>query len=938
MTPQHDKKLFLLDAYALIYRAYFAFANNHRYNSKGLNTSAMFGFTNTLLEVLQKEKPTHIAVVFDTPATTARHEEFEAYKAHRDEMPEDLSLSIPWIIKIIEAFDIPVLMADGYEADDVIGTLAKKACQQGFVTYMMTPDKDFGQLVEECVLIYKPARMGNGAEVLGVKEVCAKFEIENPDQVRDILGLWGDSADNIPGIPGVGEKTAKELIKQFGSIENLIVNTDKLKGKLKERVEEHKEKAILSKRLATIWIDAPVELEEEKLRVSTPKEELIREVFAELEFRNLLNRVLGAGAEPATVKAAAPKAAKPSHGQIDLFGDGGEATEEAAVASIYKTIADVEHKYELIDTPEKRAELIAKLSAEKTICFDTETTALEELSAEIVGLSFAIKEHEGYYVPVPADEAGAQAVLNEFRAILENPAIEKTGQNIKYDLSVLANYGIAVQGPLFDTMVAHYLIQPDMRHGMDLLAQTYLGYMPVKIEELIGKKGKNQGNMRDVELEKIKEYAAEDADITLQLRNTFEPMLTHTTTRKLFNEIEMPLVPVLADMEREGINLDKAALAEFSTLLQSNIETFENDIFELAGERFNLNSPKQLGDILFVKLKIDEKAKRTATKQFATGEEILSKLTSKHPIVQKIMDYRMVQKLKSTYVDALPLMVNSKTGRVHTSFNQTVAATGRLSSTNPNLQNIPIRTEQGREIRKAFVPRGEGYTLISADYSQVELRIIAHLSGDESMINAFSQKVDIHAATAAKIYGIDLADVTGDMRRYAKSVNFGIIYGMSAFGLSEQLQIPRAEAGEMIKQYFLQYPKVKEYMDLSIEKARENGYVETIMGRRRNLPDINSNNANVRGYAERNAINAPIQGSAADIIKLAMINIHAEMKRLNTKSKMVLQVHDELVFDVHESELEMLKPIIHSHMMNAVTLTVPLEVEVGVGKNWLEAH
>lgn len=938
MTPQHDKKLFLLDAYALIYRAYFAFANNHRYNSKGLNTSAMFGFTNTLLEVLQKEKPTHIAVVFDTPATTARHEEFEAYKAHRDEMPEDLSLSIPWIIKIIEAFDIPVLMADGYEADDVIGTLAKKACQQGFVTYMMTPDKDFGQLVEECVLIYKPARMGNGAEVLGVKEVCAKFEIENPDQVRDILGLWGDSADNIPGIPGVGEKTAKELIKQFGSIENLIVNTDKLKGKLKERVEEHKEKAILSKRLATIWIDAPVELEEEKLRVSTPKEELIREVFAELEFRNLLNRVLGAGAEPAPVKAAAPKAAKPTNGQIDLFGDGGEATQEAAVASIYKTIADVEHKYELIDTPEKRAELITKLSAEKTICFDTETTALEELSAEIVGLSFAIKEHEGYYVPVPADEAGAQAVLNEFKAILENPAIEKTGQNIKYDLSVLANYGIAVQGPLFDTMVAHYLIQPDMRHGMDLLAQTYLGYMPVKIEELIGKKGKNQGNMRDVELEKIKEYAAEDADITLQLRNTFEPMLTHTTTRKLFNEIEMPLVPVLADMEREGINLDKAALAEFSTLLQSNIETFENDIFELAGERFNINSPKQLGDILFVKLKIDEKAKRTATKQFATGEEILSKLTSKHPIVQKIMDYRMVQKLKSTYVDALPLMVNSKTGRVHTSFNQTVAATGRLSSTNPNLQNIPIRTEQGREIRKAFVPRGEGYTLISADYSQVELRIIAHLSGDESMINAFSQKVDIHAATAAKIYGIDLADVTGDMRRYAKSVNFGIIYGMSAFGLSEQLQIPRAEAGEMIKQYFLQYPKVKEYMDLSIEKARENGYVETIMGRRRNLPDINSNNANVRGYAERNAINAPIQGSAADIIKLAMINIHAEMKRLNTKSKMVLQVHDELVFDVHESELEMLKPIIHSHMMNAVTLTVPLEVEVGVGKNWLEAH
>lgn len=936
MTPHHDKKLFLLDAYALIYRAYFAFANNHRYNSKGLNTSAMFGFTNTLLEVLNKEKPTHIAVVFDTPAQTARHEEYTEYKAHREEMPEDLALSIPYIIKIIEAFDIPVIMSDGYEADDVIGTLAKKAEKHGFVTYMMTPDKDFGQLVDENILIYKPARLGNGAEIMGVKEVCAKFEVQTPDQVRDILGLWGDSADNIPGIPGVGEKTAKELIKQFGSIENLLENTDKLKGKLQERVREHGEKAILSKRLATIWIDAPVELEEDKLILSKPKEDLVREVFGELEFRTLMLKVLG---ETLPVAAPTPKAPKPKDtNQMDLFGGGGEATEEAAAVSPYRNIHDTEHNYILADTPEKRAELVAKLSAVPSFCFDSETTALDELSAEIVGLSFSIKEGEGYYVPVPADEAEAKAVLEEFRGVLESETIEKTGQNIKYDLSVLANYGITVQGPLFDTMVAHYLIQPDMRHGMDLLAQTYLNYAPVKIEELIGKKGKGQGTMRDVEIEKIKEYAAEDADITLQLRNKFEPMLTETSTRKLFDEIEMPLVPVLAGMEREGIKLDKEAMAEFSIRLQKDIETFENDIYELAGERFNLNSPKQLGDILFIKLAIDDKAKKTATKQFATGEEILSKLVHKHPIVQKIMDYRMVQKLKSTYVDALPLLINAKTGRLHTSFNQTVAATGRLSSTAPNLQNIPIKTEQGREIRKSFVPRGEGYTLISADYSQVELRIIAHLSGDEGMIEAFSQKQDIHAATAAKIYGIELADVTSDMRRNAKSVNFGIIYGMSAFGLSEQLQIPRAEAGEIIKQYFIKYPRVKEYMDLSIERARENGYVETIMGRRRNLPDINSTNATVRGYAERNAINAPIQGTAADIIKLAMINIHADLKRLNTKSKMALQVHDELVFDVHVDELDMLKPLIHDRMMNAVSLTVPLEVEVGVGQNWLEAH
>lgn len=936
MTPHHDKKLFLLDAYALIYRAYFAFANNHRYNSKGLNTSAMFGFTNTLLEVLNKEKPTHIAVVFDTPAATARHEEFTDYKAHREEMPEDLALSIPYIIRIIEAFDIPVIMSDGYEADDVIGTLAKKAEKQGFVTYMMTPDKDFGQLVDENILIYKPARLGNGAEIMGVKEVCAKFEVQTPDQVRDILGLWGDSADNIPGIPGVGEKTAKELIKQFGSIENLLENTDKLKGKLQERVREHGDKAILSKRLATIWIDAPVELEEDKLIRTEPNKDLIREVFTELEFRTLMQRLLGETiTAPATPKAAKPK----DENQLGLFGGDSEPTKEAEAVNNFKTVNDVEHNYILADTPEKRAALIAELSAAKSFCFDSETTSLDELSAEIVGLSFSLKEHEGYYVPVPADQAEALAVINEFKGVLENEAIEKTGQNIKYDLSVLANYGVNIKGPLFDTMIAHYLIQPDNRQrSMDALAQTFLGYTPIKIEELIGKKGKNQGSMRDVEVEKIKEYAAEDADITLQLRNILEPQLQTTGTRKLFDEVEMPLVPVLADMEREGVNMDTKVMADFSAMLQNDITTFENEIYELAGEKFNLNSPKQLGDILFVKLGIDDKAKKTATKQFATGEDVLTKLINKHPIVQKILDYRTVQKLKSTYADSLPTLINPKTNRIHTSFNQTVAATGRLSSNNPNLQNIPIKTEKGRELRKAFVPRGEGYTMVSADYSQVELRIIAHLSGDVGMIDAFKNGVDIHAATAAKINGVELANVTGEMRRNAKAVNFGIIYGISAFGLSEQLQISRSEAGEIIKQYFISYPQLKEYMDSSIEKARETGYTETILGRKRVLLDINSTNATVRGYAERNAINAPIQGTAADIIKVAMINIHKELVRLNTKSKMVLQVHDELVFDVHESELEMIKPLIKDRMMNAVQLSVPLEVEVGVGKNWLEAH
>ncbi len=951
---ENPKKLYLLDAFALIYRAYFAFSNNHRINSKGVNTSAILGFTNTLLEVLKKEKPTHIAVVFDTSEPTVRHVEFPEYKANRQETPEDLSASIPYIIKIIEGFHIPVLFSHGYEADDVIGTLAKKAEKNGYTTYMMTPDKDYGQLVSENIFIYKPARLGNGVEIMGPAEVCKKWDIKHVDQLIDILGLMGDKVDNIPGIPGVGEKTAIQLVKDFGSIENLLENTDKLKGKLKEKVEQNKDKAIQSKRLATIICDVPIEFDENALLMEVPDKEALKVLFNELEFRRLAEQLnLNAVSEKAEIKEKVKKitAAKSNPDQTDLFATDVLVEEESsendvpfdqdeqAPAVAFKTIADVTHTYALIDTKEGRAALIAKLKAKPAFSFDTETTGLDAHQVDLVGLSFSIVAGEGYYVPLSANREEAQDVVNEFKPLYEDEGSLKIGQNIKYDLSVLKRYGIQLKGKLFDTMLAHFLIQPEMRHNMNVLAETYLGYSPVSIETLIGKKGKGQLTMRDVPLEEIKEYASEDADITLQLKNKFEPLLANTFTKQLFEEIEIPLISVLADMEAEGIALDKNALHELSKTLEKDIVVIESDIQQLAGKSFNVSSPKQVGEILFETLKIVEKPKKTKTGQYATGEEVLIKLVGKHDIIGKILDYRELVKLKSTYVDSLPLLINPLTNRIHTSYNQVVAVTGRLSSDNPNLQNIPIRTIRGREIRKAFVARDENYILLSADYSQIELRIIAELSKDEGMIEAFQSGQDIHRATAAKVYNVPLEEVTSEMRSNAKMVNFGIIYGISAFGLSERLNIPRKEAAAIIENYFSKYPRIKAYMDESIDIAREKGYVETIKGRRRYLRDINSSNHTVRGFAERNAINAPIQGSAADMIKIAMINIHNDFKEKNLKSKMLLQVHDELVFDVWKEELEIVKRIVEDRMKNAITtLRVPMEVGMGVGANWLEAH
>jgi DNA polymerase-1 len=946
-----NKKLFLLDAFALIYRAYFAFANNHRINSKGLNTSAVLGFTNTLLEVLKKEKPSHIAVVFDTPEPTVRHVEFSEYKANREEMPDDLRLAIPYIVKVIEGFNIPVIGKPGYEADDVIGTLAKMAEKQGFTTYMMTPDKDYGQLVSENIFIYKPARLGNGVEVMGVAEVCKKWDIQNVDQLIDILGLMGDKVDNIPGIPGVGEKTAIQLVKDFGTIENLIENTDKLKGKLKEKVELNKEKAIQSKWLATIICDVPVEFDEVALQIEEPNREALQILFNELEFRRLAEQILGVNGNNTSTdipevkenKVASPKIKKSDPDQMDMFGqpvnDIVDEVEEIETARNFLTIKDVPHNYILIDTKEKRATFITELLKQSEVSFDTETTGLDVQQAELVGMSFAYTPSEAYYIPVSENKEEAQAIVHEFKIVFENPAITKIGQNIKYDLSILKRYGIALKGKLFDTMVAHFLIQPEMRHNMNVLAETYLNYSPVSIETLIGKKGKGQLTMRDVPVEEIKEYAAEDADVTLQLKNKFEPMLSDEHIKKLFEEIEIPLISVLAEMEAEGIALDKNALQELSSELEKDITKVDAEIQQLAGMPFNVSSPKQVGEILFEVLKVTEKPKKTKTGQYATGEEILVKLVGKHDIIGKILDYRELVKLKNTYVDTLPQLVNPNTGRIHTSYNQVVAVTGRLSSDNPNLQNIPIRTERGREIRKAFVARDENYILLSADYSQIELRIIAELSKDAGMIEAFQSGQDIHKATAAKVYNVSLEEVTSDMRRNAKMVNFGIIYGISAFGLSERLNIPRKEAAAIIENYFSKYPGIKAYMDESIEIAKEKGYVETIMGRRRYLRDINSSNQTVRGYAERNAINSPIQGSAADMLKIAMIHIQNDFKEKNIRSKMLLQVHDELVFDVLKEELEIVKPIIENRMKNAIpSLLVPMEVGMGVGKNWLEAH
>jgi DNA polymerase-1 len=934
-----NKKLFLLDGMALMYRAHFALSKNPRFTSTGINTSAVMGFTNTLLDVLKKEKPTHIAVVFDTEAPTERHTTFEAYKAQRQAMPEDLAAAMPYVIKLITGFNIPVITSDGYEADDIIGTLAKKAEQKGYQVYCMTPDKDFAQLVSENIFIYKPARMGNDMEILGVKEILAKWEIENVLQVIDILGLWGDAVDNIPGIPGIGEKTAKLLIKQYGSMENIIANSHELKGKQRENVENYAEQGLMSKNLATILLDVPVELDEASLELCDPSRDLLEPLFTELEFRTLGRRVFGDEFSVTTARFQEGT-------QTDLFGNqAGEAIqytntleEEPAEKLPAKTIENTEHDYQLVDTAEQRADLIKLLLAEKRISFDTETTGTDANMADLVGLSFSIKPGTGYYIPVSAVREEAQVIVDEFRVVLENEDIEKIGQNTKYDILVLKWYGVQVKGKLFDTMLAHYLIDPDTRHGMDVLSENYLGYSPISITKLIGAKGKNQGTMRDVPVIDVVDYAAEDADVTLQLAHIFEPKLKELNAAKLAEEIENPLVYVLADIEKEGVRIDIETLKAYSKELETEIIKFEQNVYDKAGVKFNLASPKQLGEVLFDKLQLDPKAKKTKTGQYQTGEDVLMALASKSDIVQDILDFRQLQKLKSTYVDALPLMVNPKTGRVHTSYNQAVAATGRLSSNNPNLQNIPIRTERGREVRKAFIARDENHILLSADYSQIELRIIAEISKEENMLDAFNKGIDIHTATAAKVYGVSIEEVDGTQRRNAKAVNFGIIYGQSAFGLSQNLGIPRKEAAEIIEQYFTQYPGIKRYMSDTMNFARENGFVETIMGRRRYLRDINSANQTVRGFAERNAINAPIQGSAADMIKIAMINIHKEMKAQNLQSTMTMQVHDELVFDVVRSEKEAMKAIIQDKMANAIKLTVPIVVEIGEGDNWLAAH
>ncbi len=924
---------------ALIYRAYFALSKNPRITSTGFNTSAIFGFANTLLELLRTQQPTHIAVVFDTMAPTNRHIEFESYKANRQAIPEDLAAAIPYVYKLIEGFNIPLITLDGYEADDIIGTLAKQAAAKGYTVYCMTPDKDFGQLVSENILIYKPARLGNGAEVLGVKEILEKWEVSDVKQVIDILGLWGDSVDNIPGIPGIGEKTAKSLIKQFGSMENILANTDQLKGKQRENLETFAEQGLISKKLATIQLDVPIELDEERLVLGQPNKDVLEPLFAELEFRTLGKRVFG---EEFSVLAAQPA----SGTQMDLFGSaaasntaGGAGTgSEYQAPTAGKDIHNTPHSYILADTPESQQELTSLLARQRSFCFDTEATGTDANTADLVGLSFAIEPGKAWYVPAPPDRQGAKEVLDRFKAVFENASIEKVGQNIKYDILLLARYGVAVNGPLFDTMLAHYLIDADSRHGMDMLAENYLGYTPIPISDLIGPKGKKQGNMQDVDVAVITEYAAEDADITLQLKTVLEPLLEQAEAAKLAEEVEFPLIQVLAEMERTGVKVDVPVLKQLSESLTTDAAVLEKTIYEKAGVRFNIASPKQLGEVLFEKLQLDPKAKKTKTGQYKTGEDVLLALASKSDIVKDILEFRQLQKLKSTYVDALPAMINPLTGRVHTSYNQAVAATGRLSSTNPNLQNIPIRTARGREVRKAFIPTDDSHVILSADYSQIELRLVAHMSGDKGMLEAFEKGLDIHRATAARVYGVSLDEVTPDQRRNAKAVNFGIIYGQSAFGLSQNLGITRTEAAQIIEQYFAQYPGIKRYMNDVINFAKEHGYVETLLKRRRYLRDINSANQTVRGFAERNAINAPIQGSAADMIKVAMISIHEAIKKAGLRGKMTMQVHDELVFDIPKDEVTIFRELAEKHMKNALDMSVPIVVELGEGKNWLEAH
>lgn len=948
-----QKRLFLLDAYALIFRGYYAFIKNPRINSKGMDTSAIMGFMNSLMDVIKREKPDHLAVAFDKGGSDYRFEMYQEYKAHRDETPEAIKIAVPYIQELLKAMHIPIIEKAGFEADDLIGTLAKQAEKEGFQVFMVTPDKDFAQLVSENIFMYKPARMGNDIEIWGIPEVLEKFEIERPEQVIDFLGMMGDSADNIPGLPGVGEKTAKKFLAEYGTLENLLANTHQLKGAMKEKIEANKELGLLSKKLATILLDCPVTFDATDFELSKPDVEKTDAIFQELEFRQMkaqFDKLFGSGKEydeidsngntseiPQPIKKAPAK--KSNEDQFDLFGFSDESDEPTASHSYYATLENTTHFYQIVqgDLPVKL--LMQNLLNQTSVCFDTETTGIDALNAELVGMSFSFEKGKGFYVPFPENQEEAQNLIEKFRPFFENETIEKIGQNMKYDLKILSNYNMQVKGKLFDTMIAHYLINPDMRHNMDVLSETYLKYSPKSIETLIGKKGKNQLSMRDVPLEDIKEYATEDADITFQLKEHFQPILEKVGTKKLFDEIEIPLVPVLADMEKEGIRLDVEFLKSMSVDMQKEIDAFEQQIYETAGEKFNLASPKQLGDILFDKLKIGgTKQKKTKTGQYATGEEVLSYLANEHQIVRDILEWRQMVKLQSTYIDALPNQVDKKTGRVHTDYMQTVAATGRLSSNNPNLQNIPIRTERGRQIRKAFIARDENYTLLSADYSQIELRIIAALCGEENMIKAFQNHEDIHKSTAAKVFNVPLDEVTKEQRSHAKTVNFGIIYGVSAFGLSNQTNLSRKESADLIEAYYKTYPRLKSFIQEQVDFARENGYVETISGRRRYLKDINSANAIVRGGAERNAVNAPIQGSAADIIKIAMINIHKKLTSENWKSKMLLQVHDELVFDVHNSELEKIQPMIKHEMENAFKMAVPLDVEIGLGKNWLEAH
>ena len=919
-----DKTLYLLDGMALVYRGHFAMIRNPRMTSKGLNTSSLFVFANTLLDILGNTQPSHLAVVFDTPEPTFRDEIYKEYKAQREKMPEDISGALPYIDQMCEAFNVPVIRKPGYEADDVIGTLAKIAEKDGFTTYMVTPDKDYAQLVSNKTFISKPGRTGDGAEILGVPEVLEQWEIERVDQVIDMLGLMGDSSDNVPGIPGIGPKTAQKLIAQYDSVEGLLNHVDELKGKQKENVETYREQALLSKELVTIHLNVPLDFGLDDLAVQKRDEQKLKALFAELEFSTLGKRLFGNDFNV-------------DQQQISLFGN------ETAMADVskHKTIADVEHEYHLIDTPEKRAALIEKLAQQKAFCFDTETTGLNPRTCELLGLAFSFQPHAGYYVPMPEAPNENRAVLEEFRGILENSNAEKIGHNLKFDLAVLLWQDIRVQGPFFDTMLAAYVTAPEMRRGMDSLSLALLGYEPIKIESLIGekKKGKTQKTLREVPLDKVAEYAAEDADITLQLAETLRPKIAEMGQTRVFEDIECPLISVLAQMEYEGIRMEASVIETLSEDLKDELVAIQRRIYDLAGETFNLNSPKQLGDILFDKLKLDPNARRTAkTKQYQTGESILQRLAHKHEIVEQILMYRTYAKLKSTYLDMLPGTIFKNTGRVHTHYEQAVTATGRLQSHGPNLQNIPIRTEKGREIRKAFVPRNENYTLLSADYSQIELRVAAELSRDEEMHRAFREGLDIHAATAMKIYGLDERDVTDDMRRQAKTVNFGIIYGISAFGLAQRLNIPRYEAGNLIEQYFEQFPGAKKYMDDTIDFAREHGYVETMTGRRRYLRDIHSRNATTRKGAERNAINSRIQGSAADMIKIAMRRVQDALFEQNLKTRMLLQVHDELVFDLHKSEADTVMPLIEDAMKNALPMSVPIVVEMGMGNTWLEAH